>query len=89
MPVCTLSPAAAPRGAGGQAAARASLLPLRAKMAGDEAGVTLGQPHLSRQDLATLVRPARGTPRGRGQVVACEDTEEQQMQAAGQGRAGC
>lgn len=26
------------------------------KMAGGEAGVTLGQPHLSRQDLATLVR---------------------------------
>jgi hypothetical protein len=25
-------------------------------MAGGEAGVTLGQPHLSRQDLATLVR---------------------------------
>lgn len=26
------------------------------KMAGGEVGVTLGQPHLSRQDLATLVR---------------------------------
>lgn len=28
-------------------------------MAGDEAGVTLGQPHLSRQDLGTLVSVAR------------------------------
>ena len=26
-------------------------------MAGGEGGVTLGQPHLSRQDLATLVGP--------------------------------
>lgn len=51
---------AAPKRARGQAAARAAPLPLAAKMAGDEAGVTLGQPHLSRQDLATLVRPARG-----------------------------
>lgn len=28
------------------------------KMAGGEVGVTLGQPHLSRQDLTTLVRLA-------------------------------
>lgn len=48
------------RGAGGQAAARDSSLPTRAKMAGDEAGVTLGQPHLSRQDLGTLVSAGRG-----------------------------
>lgn len=32
-------------------------------MAGDEAGVTLGQPHLSRQDLGTLVSTARGASR--------------------------
>lgn len=29
-------------------------------MAGDEAGVTLGQPHLSRQDLGSLVRDGTG-----------------------------
>lgn len=57
---------AAASGAGGQAAARGSSLPLRAKMAGDEAGVTLGQPHLSRQDLATLVRAVHGASRGTG-----------------------
>lgn len=34
-------------------------------MAGDEAGVTLGQPHLSRQDLGTLVSAARGAPRSK------------------------
>lgn len=39
-----------------------SSLPTRGKMAGDEAGVTLGQPHLSRQDLGTLVSAARGAP---------------------------
>lgn len=54
-------------------------------MAGDEAGVTLGQPHLSRQDLATLVRPAWRAPRGRGQVAA--DTEEQRMRVVEPGGA--
>lgn len=70
-------------GAGGQAAARAFSLPLRAKMAGDEAGVTLGQPHLSRQDLATLVRPARGAPGRRGEVAAGPGADEQRTRAAG------
>lgn len=61
---------AAPRGERGQAAARPAPLPLAAKMAGDEAGVTLGQPHLSRQDLATLVRRVRGAPARRRGVAA-------------------
>lgn len=34
-------------------------------MAGDEAGVTLGQPHLSRQDLSTLVRTWPGRDSGK------------------------
>lgn len=34
-------------------------------MAGTEAGVTLGQPHLSRQDLTTLVRREFGVGRAR------------------------
>lgn len=44
-------------------------------MAGDEAGVTLGQPHLSRQDLSTLVRTvveglrAKGGERRKGVAV--------------------
>lgn len=65
--------AAGPRRAGGQAAAQDSSLPTWAKMAGDEAGVTLGQPHLSRQDLGTLVSAARGATSGsRGSAGAAE-----------------
>lgn len=56
-------------------------------MAGDEAGVTLGQPHLSRQDLATLVRPARGAPRGRGEAAAGGGAELRRMRALGAGGA--
>lgn len=38
-------------------------------MAGDEAGVTLGQPHLSRQDLGSLVRGGWGRGRCRDRWV--------------------
>lgn len=32
-----------------------SIIPFSVKMAGDESGTTLGQPHLARQDLSSLV----------------------------------
>ena len=36
-------------------AAAAFFIPFPFKMAGDESGTTLGQPHLAKQDLAALV----------------------------------
>lgn len=36
-------------------AGAASLISFSFKMAGDESGTTLGQPHLARQDLSSLV----------------------------------
>lgn len=46
------------------------------KMAGGEAGVTLGQPHLSRQDLATLVRFRSG--RMRSELRSGDDRASQE-----------
>ncbi|MEQ2250639.1 Eukaryotic translation initiation factor 2 subunit 3 [Ilyodon furcidens] len=37
-----------------ESGAAASSIPFSSKMAGDESGTTLGQPHLARQDLSTL-----------------------------------